>query len=1140
MKKQLLTLLIIISFSAAFGQVGINTTNPQAQLDIRSSNQAVPSNTDGILIPKVDVFPATNPTTAQNGMMVFLTTTIGIKPPGFYYWDSTTSSWIGLAASTSGWALIGNSGTVAGTNFIGTTDNQGLDFRTNNTIRGRFTSAGFLGIGTTTPNQQLELTENFRLPLTTSTTGIIYAGTFRFAHNLGGTYFGTNAGNLATTSSWNTGIGQNVMQSQTTGNYNVGVGANALASSTGGFSNSAIGYQALNGLTTGGDNTAMGSGVMRSLTTGSRNIAIGSQAMIGLATNSSDNVAMGYGALAGNGTSFFNTAIGGAALNTTSTGSNNTAIGRSSMQLNTTGSRNTALGYNSLFSGLTTTNNTAIGHEAGRDVTGSGNVMLGYQAGYSEAGNNKLYIDNSNTVSPLVYGDFSTNLLRVNGTLNINNTYSFPTTDGTVGQVLTTNGAGAVTWGAVVPAESDPNAWLKTGNAGTSAATNFIGTTDNNALVVKTNSVEALRVTENGDMGIGITTPSQQLEITKNFQLPNSTATTGIIFSGGSRFIHNYGSTRNFFAGVNAGNFAMTGLSNTGIGYNALTGNSTGENNTALGRSALGSNSTGNWNVGIGYYALQQNQTGGGNIAVGTLSMASHTTNDSNIAIGNHALYGDVSGTSNVGVGVGSLFSNQTGTNNVAFGTSAGHNTTGSGNIFLGSNAGYNETGSDKLYIDNNNTANPLVYGDFGTDLLRVNGTLNINNTYSLPTTDGTAGQTLSTDGAGVVSWSNGATDNMGNHTATQNVLLNNNYLSNDGDNEGIVIDNGGNVGVGTATPSSRLHIKGDQIIESGTLYMNSLDNTEKILLTDWGDNGSKINTSQNFTIDFIAGSNGWDTDGNHRFFTSVIGVGRTERMCISSNGNIGIGSTNPTQAKLVINGTENNTLSYGYLMSNGTVGTSSGTSGYSLYASGRIAATEFNAFSDERIKNIKGISNSSKDLETLNKIQITNYTFKDSIGKGTGMSKKVIAQQVEKVYPQAVSTITDVVPDIYTVAKIKDGRVILKNTLQKGDRVRLVFDSRTEIVDVLQADEYGFNVSVKDEGKVFVFGREVTDFHTVDYEALSTLNISATQELLKMINQQEAQIRDLKDEMNKRLSHTEAELQQIKSMFNSSVSSSK
>jgi len=49
----------------------------------------------------------------------------------------------------------------------------------------------------------------------------------------------------------------------------------------------------------------------------------------------------------------------------------------------------------------------------------SGNVLIGYQAGYSETGSNKLYIDNSNTASPLIGGDFSTNEVAVNGKLGV-------------------------------------------------------------------------------------------------------------------------------------------------------------------------------------------------------------------------------------------------------------------------------------------------------------------------------------------------------------------------------------------------------------------------------------------------------------------------------------------------------------------------------------------------------------------------------------------------------------------------------------------------------------------------------------------------------------------------------------------------
>jgi hypothetical protein len=55
-----------------------------------------------------------------------------------------------------------------------------------------------------------------------------------------------------------------------------------------------------------------------------------------------------------------------------------------------------------------------------------------------------------------------------------------------------------------------------------------------------------------------------------------------------------------------------------------------------------------------------------------------------------------------------------------------------------------------------------------------------------------------------------GLGDNLGNHTATQNIRLNGFWLSGDGDNEGVYVDNTGNVGIGTSSPSERLHITGN------------------------------------------------------------------------------------------------------------------------------------------------------------------------------------------------------------------------------------------------------------------------------------------------------------------------------------------
>ncbi|MBG8553334.1 LVIVD repeat-containing protein [Hymenobacter guriensis] len=71
------------------------------------------------------------------------------------------------------------------------------------------------------------------------------------------------------------------------------------------------------------------------------------------------------------------------------------------------------------------------------------------------------------------------------------------------------------------------------------------------------------------------------------------------------------------------------------------------------------------------------------------------------------------------------------------------------------------------------------------------------------------SGQTLSISGGNSVTLPSTATpgDNLGNHTATENLKLTGKWLSNDGGNEGLRVDNAGNVGVGSAPAASRLHV---------------------------------------------------------------------------------------------------------------------------------------------------------------------------------------------------------------------------------------------------------------------------------------------------------------------------------------------
>ena len=140
------------------GQLGIGTITPQGILDITSP-------TNGILVPRVSLAdiitaaPVVNPQGGAlvAGTLVWNTATAGTFPnnviPGFYYWNG--SIWISVTgAAANSWSLTGNGGTnggttvLAGTNFIGTVDNQNIDIRTNNTYRGRFSSLGEFFLGT--------------------------------------------------------------------------------------------------------------------------------------------------------------------------------------------------------------------------------------------------------------------------------------------------------------------------------------------------------------------------------------------------------------------------------------------------------------------------------------------------------------------------------------------------------------------------------------------------------------------------------------------------------------------------------------------------------------------------------------------------------------------------------------------------------------------------------------------------------------------------------------------------------------------------------------------------------------------------------------------------------------------------------
>jgi hypothetical protein len=187
---------------------------------------------------------------------------------------------------------------------------------------------------------------------------------------------------------------------------------------------------------------------------------------------------------------------------------------------------------------------------------------------------------------------------------------------------------------------------------------------------------------------------------------------------------------------------------NTAYGNNALRDITTGYQNVVVGNDALVANTTGYYNTVVGSTAAQTSTVASFNTAIGYQALA-NGTGGYNTAIGNGALGNPGTGTYNTAVGLQTLNS-ATGSRNTAIGRWAGQFNTGSDNVFLGNEAGENSGAeSDVLYIDNTHDTTPLIYGDFSTDDLTINGDLNVTGIYSQGGTAGVTGvYTFYTGGA--------------------------------------------------------------------------------------------------------------------------------------------------------------------------------------------------------------------------------------------------------------------------------------------------------------------------------------------------------------------------------------------------------
>lgn len=228
----------------------------------------------------------------------------------------------------------------------------------------------------------------------------------------GGTYFGYGTASGSTVRA--IAIGQENYRNVTSGGNDIVIGDGAMYSSaanknTG--SNVIVGNGASYFAGTDTYNTVIGHSALRGHTQGADagylnrdyNVAIGDRAMYRAYSGANNNIVIGYQA------GYSQQLATDAGDLSTVTFANNVFIGYQSAYDITSGNRNVAIGEQSAFELTEGENNVILGYKAGLNLTtGDANVLLGYGAGGQlTTESNKLYIANSNTTTPLIYGDFS-------------------------------------------------------------------------------------------------------------------------------------------------------------------------------------------------------------------------------------------------------------------------------------------------------------------------------------------------------------------------------------------------------------------------------------------------------------------------------------------------------------------------------------------------------------------------------------------------------------------------------------------------------------------------------------------------------------------------------------------------------------
>ena len=335
------------------------------------------------------------------------------------------------------------------------------------------------------------------------------------------------------------------------------------------------------------------------------------------------------------------------------------------------------------------------------------------------------------------------------------------------------------------------------------------------------------------------------------------------------------------------------------------------------------------------------------------------------------------------------------------------------------------------------------------------------------------------------------------------------------GINTPFALSNIGNVGIGIDDPYTKLHVNGKLTVNTVQVAPPSVGTSGGIgdRIICWQGTSS----SHPFSLGIDNNTLWYSVPNNcsHQFYVNGV-----KRVHINNLG-VGIGIESPIYSLYIAGGDNtSNDLLKRYIRQDAN-GIASTTGNFYVIAnfSGNIWCSVGTIYvsSDARIKkNIVDI-NDDTALDKILNIQPKTYEYKDFINRGTKRVYGFISQQIAEIIPEAVSTQKGTLYDIYNNFKC-DGNIIHINindyegTYNVGDVLNCI--TQKYEVNYTIIEKYDNNVIVDkviDGSDIFINGKIVDDFNVLDKNYIYTLNVSATQQLHRIIMEQKNEINDLK-----------------------------